>query len=199
MGRKTQITKEQMLEAGLRMIIRDGYASVSMKTVAAELHCSTQPIAWSFGNIDSYKKELRKYAMAYMNRKMMGDGSDPVADHRRTGDVYVDMAIDEPNLIRYLRSDEEDLRAEGGIGFIFDEEKNKVIRKNLAQAFNTTEENALAFIQFVTTYTEGVVSMILSGVISPDKETAHRMVGEAGAAYTVYLQMKEQQSSKPKL
>ena len=68
-----------------------------------------------------------------------------------------------------------------------------MLRKSWAQAFHITEENAVAFIQFATTYTEGVVSNILSGVIKPDKETAHRMIDEASAAYMAYLQMKDKQ------
>ncbi len=187
MGRKVQITREQILEAGLRIIIRDGHNAVSIKAVAAELGTSTTPVTWTFDNLENYRQALRQYAKDYMNRKMMGDGKDAAADHRRTGNIYVDMAIDEPNLIRYLRSDELDLQASGGIGFIFDPEKVTIARKGWAAAMGVTEDQAMRFMQFVTTYTEGVVSLILSGVIRPTKEEAHAMIGEAGAAYTVFL------------
>ncbi len=187
MGRKVQITREQILEAGLRIIIRDGHSAISIKAVAAELGTSTTPVTWTFESLDNYKKELRQYAKDYMNRKMTGDGQDATQDHRKTGNIYVDMAIDEPNLIRYLRSDETDLQKSGGIGFIFDEKKNVIARKGWAAAMGVTEEQAMHFMQFVTTYTEGVVSLILSGVIRPTKEETHAMIGEAGAAYTVFL------------
>ena len=48
MARKTTISKEVILEAALKMLIRDGYASVNVKTLAAEIGCSTQPIVWHF-------------------------------------------------------------------------------------------------------------------------------------------------------
>ncbi len=191
MGRKTQITKEQMLEAGLKIVIRDGHNVVSIKTVAAELGCSTTPIAWSFENIDNYRKELRTYAMQYMNSKMTGDGKSTTADHRKTGDIYVDMAIDEPNLIRYLRSDERDLQEHGGIGFIFDFDKVKAINEGLAKQYGITEAQALDYIRFVTTYTEGVVSMILSGVYKMSNEDAHELLTEAGEAYMIFLKKGE--------
>ncbi len=187
LGRKVQITREQILEAGLQIVIRDGHAAISIKSVAAELGTSTTPITWTFDNLENYRKALRQYAMDYMNRKMLGDGQDTARDHRKTGDIYVDMAIDEPNLIRYLRSDESDLQSSGGIGFIFDEEKNAQARQGWARAIGVTEQQAMAFMQFVTTYTEGVVSLILSGVIHPTKEEAHAMLEQAGAAYTVFL------------
>ncbi len=187
MGRKIQISREQILEAGLRLIIREGYNAISIRSVAVELGTSTTPITWTFDNLENYRKALRQYAKDYMNRKMLGDGQDTARDHRKTGDIYVDMAIDEPNLIRYLRSDERDLQNSGGIGFIFDEEKNAMARKGWAKAMGVTEQQTMAFMQFVTTYTEGVVSLILAGVIHPTKEEAHAMLEQAGAAYTVFL------------
>ena len=129
MGRKTQVTKEQLLEAGLQIVIRSGYSAVSIKTVAAEFGCSTSPIVWSFENIDNYRRELRIYAKQYMDRKMLGDGSNVTDDHRKTGFVYVDMALDEPNLLRYLRINENELQASGGIGFIFNSEKNVLLQQ----------------------------------------------------------------------
>ncbi len=187
MGRKVQITREQILEAGLRIIIRDGHDAISIKAVAAELGTSTTPITWTFDSLDNYKKELRQYAKDYMNRKMKGDGLDAAQDHRKTGNIYVDMAIDEPNLIRYLRSDAHDLQASGGMGFIFDPEKVAIARKGWAASLGVSEEQAAAFMQFAAVYTEGIVSLILSGVTQPTKEDAHKMLDEAGAAYIVFL------------
>ena len=48
MGRKIQITKKIILETALQMLIRDGYTSITVKTLAAEIGCSTQPIVWHF-------------------------------------------------------------------------------------------------------------------------------------------------------
>lgn len=190
MGRKTQITEEQLLEAGLRIIIRDGHQNISIKSVAAEAGCSTTPITWSFGNIDQYRNALRVYATEYMHNKMRGGGQNPIPISRDTGKVYIDMAIDEPNLIRYLKSDEEALKEAGGIGFIFDEEKVRIVCRQMAQAMGLPEEDMAAFLRFVSFHTEGIVSMILSGAYELDKETAHYMADEAGDAYIAYLKMK---------
>ena len=51
MPRSVQITKEKILTAALDVLIRDGYLAVNIKSIAKELKCSTQPIAWQFGNI----------------------------------------------------------------------------------------------------------------------------------------------------
>ena len=56
MPRSVQITKEKILTAALDVLIREGYSAVSIKSIARELNCSTQPIAWQFGNMDNMRK-----------------------------------------------------------------------------------------------------------------------------------------------
>lgn len=51
MGRKTQISKEVILEAALKMLIHDGYAAINIKTLSQEIGCSTQPLVWHFENM----------------------------------------------------------------------------------------------------------------------------------------------------
>ena len=69
MPRSVQITKEKILTAALDVLIRDGYSAVSIKSIARELNCSTQPIAWQFGNMDNMREALTKEAVTYANKK----------------------------------------------------------------------------------------------------------------------------------
>ena len=47
-----KIKKEDMLQAALELVSRDGYAALNIKAVARELGCSTAPISWQFGGMD---------------------------------------------------------------------------------------------------------------------------------------------------
>ncbi|CDF07624.1 putative uncharacterized protein [Firmicutes bacterium CAG:95] len=47
-----RIKKEDMLQAALELVSRDGYAALNIKAVARELGCSTAPISWQFGGMD---------------------------------------------------------------------------------------------------------------------------------------------------
>ena len=53
MGRKVQITRGQMLQAGLELIEREGAAAVQIKRLAASLGCTSQPILWQGGSMDA--------------------------------------------------------------------------------------------------------------------------------------------------
>ncbi len=188
MGRKATVTKEQLLQAGLDIIIRRGYSAVTIKSVAEALGCSTQPIVWLFENIEGYRTQLRRYATGYMQSKMAGPSPEQAA---KAGFAYIQMAIDAPNLIRYLRSDEQDLRQSGGIAFIFDREQSLLRRQYWEKALELPPEDAQAFVDFCILHTEGIVSMLLSGVLPPDAQAACRLLEEGAAAYAMYLKRRE--------
>lgn len=52
MARKTQISKDVILQAALKMLIRDGYSAINIKTLSKEIGCSTQPLVWHFENME---------------------------------------------------------------------------------------------------------------------------------------------------
>lgn len=193
MGRKVQITREQMLETGLQMLIRDGYTSITVSSLARELDCSTQPILWCFGSIEGYRQALRTYAVDYMQQYT--DSGDTIEDYNRVGPAYIALAIDKPNLIRYLRSDEDDLQRRGGIGRIFDKEKSRKRCQLWVDTLGVTMEEAAEILQFAIIYTEGIVSLILSGVLPPDKEVARQMLFTACEAQIAHLMIKKQEGS----
>ncbi len=62
MGRKTQITREMILNAAYELLDEAGIGSVAIKLIAKRLGCSTQPVSWQFGSMTELKKELYSYA-----------------------------------------------------------------------------------------------------------------------------------------
>lgn len=59
---KKRIFKEDILEASIRIIKKQSASALTVRNIAAELQCSTQPIYSEFKNLDCLKKELYKYA-----------------------------------------------------------------------------------------------------------------------------------------
>ena len=120
MGRKIQITRAQILQAGLELIEREGAAAVQIKRLAASLGCSTQPILWQFGSMEAYRQALFQYAVEAVRQRIKPKGADAVLDFWRIGATYVELAVDTPQLLRYLRADPAALQAAGGIGLLYD-------------------------------------------------------------------------------
>lgn len=192
---KTQIPKEMILKTGLDLVIREGYEVINIKRLAKELGCSTQPISWSFGNMEAFREELFQYSLNYMNSKMRPNGTNPVAAFFSVGETYVNMAFDEPNLIRYLRTDSKGLVNLGGIGAVFDEEKNKSLREVLCRVVGISEEKAREFMNTVVIYTQGLVTFIIDGTIMVSREEAIRMLESVGTMYLVYAGMPLERAS----
>ena len=183
---KTQIPKEMILKTGLDLVIREGYEVINITRLAKEIGCSTQPISWSFGNMEAFREELFQYALNYMNSKMRPNGKNPAAALFSVGETYVNMAFDEPNLIRYLRTDSKGLVNLGGIGAVFNEEKNKSLREALCRVVGISEEKAREFMNTVVIYTQGLVTFIIDGTITVSREEAMRMLENVGVMHMVY-------------
>ena len=62
MAPKNKFTKEEMVEAAVRVVRAKGIDGLTAKTLADELGTSTQPIFTAFGSMDTVRQEV--YAAA---------------------------------------------------------------------------------------------------------------------------------------
>lgn len=191
MGRSVRIPKEKLLQTGLRMLIQDGYSSINITSLAREAGCSTQPVAWHFGNMESFRSELAGYALDYVNGKMALNSGDPLTDFLHIGMVYVDMAFDEPKLVRFLQLDEAGTRSSAGLGFIFEDKKNAELAGRLAEKFGIDIRDAGRFMQSAVIYTQGLVILISSGAVKCGRDEAHKLLMDFGRTFLMGLGVSE--------
>ena len=96
MGRKTKISREMILETAYEILDESGSGAVAIKTIAARLECSTQPISWHFGSMT----ELRKELLFYASDKLWGNTAEELAGKSAvdaffaTGVKYITIACD---------------------------------------------------------------------------------------------------------
>ena len=57
---KSKVTREMILDAAITVVRREGFEQINARTVARELHCSTQPVMYQFATIDSLKRAVYK-------------------------------------------------------------------------------------------------------------------------------------------
>lgn len=62
MSARKRIFKEDILSAGIRVIQKHGAEALTVRNIAGELGCSTQPIYSEFRNLDALKEALLPYA-----------------------------------------------------------------------------------------------------------------------------------------
>ncbi|MDE7445832.1 MAG: TetR/AcrR family transcriptional regulator [Lachnospiraceae bacterium] len=181
MPRSVQITKEKILTAALDVLIREGYSAVSIKSIARELNCSTQPIAWQFGNMDNMREALTKEAVTYANKKMMPTSTDCIEAFWQIGYGYINLAFDTPNLFRFVYMGESKNYCRGGFNSILTDKGNAVLIDKLYPYLNISKEQADMLFQRMIVYTHGIVSLVVAGVLNCTKEQVYSIVKEFGS------------------
>lgn len=180
-----KIPKELILEHALKMLIRDGYESINIKSLAEEIGCSTQPISWHFKNMDGLRNALSEYARDYAVNKLFRMQENAVLSFLDLGINYLNIAFDEPNLFRYLF-----LNGCGGyvaddISVFSDAGQNAVITERLSQQLGISLEFARGHVLNMTVYTHGLASYIATGVVKLSKEEAREMLLRVGTSLFV--------------
>lgn len=183
---KTQVPKEKILTTALSLLIREGNEAVTIGRLAKELGCSTQPISRSFGHMENFREEFAEYVLQYFNDRNAAEGKNPVQQFALVGVRYLETAFEEPNLIYFVRANSRKLIERGGIGTVFDKEKNRQLSKILSDYLGIDETAASDFMMTAITYTQGLVSMVIDGTIDISLPEAIHRLEYIGMIYLVY-------------
>ena len=185
MGRKTQITKEIILETALQMLIRDGYGAITVKTLAAEIGCSTQPIVWHFENMNGFRKAFFEYCIDYAkSRFTVWNGSlDDLLTETARG--YITIACNMPNLFRFVFVDNKDECKNSNAVQKLQLDNTKKIIALLCQEKGLSELQAASFLMNYEFYIHGIASYTASGFVNYPEEEIIAMANRAKDAFLV--------------
>ncbi len=137
-----KIPKELILEYALKILIRDGYTALNIKSLAKEIGCSTQPISWHFGNMDGLREALAQEALYYANRKLNPYSENCIEAFLQIGYSYVNMAFDEPNLFRFIYMGESKQYCRGDFNSILTDNGNAVLIDSIFMLIKVMLENS---------------------------------------------------------
>lgn len=96
---KQRITKEMVVDAAFEIARNSGMEQVLVKNIADRIGCSVQPIYSYCKNMEGLRRDvtdqvncfIREYIAAHIDRKDL---------FRSTGNAYIRLAQEEPNLFR---------------------------------------------------------------------------------------------------
>ncbi len=182
MARKTTISKEVILEAALRMLIRDGYSSVNVKTLASEIGCSTQPIVWHFENMEGLRLALSEYAMEYAAKKASSGFENKLESFEFLGRAYVKMALKEPNLFKFLYLGENPMGKPYNLKDIGRVRNREMINK-ISEQTGLTEEQVIRFVRNTVVYAHGIATMLATGMLKGTEKEMMDLINNAADAF----------------
>lgn len=102
MPRKKEITREKIVDAAISVIREKGTESLTARSVAAKLNCSTQPVLYSFETVRELKEAAYQKAGALHTAYLLHLGEDKTDPLLAMGLNYIRAAAEETNLFRFL-------------------------------------------------------------------------------------------------
>lgn len=183
MARKTQISKEVILEAAFQMLLREGYASINITRLAKEIGCSTQPIAWHFGNMDGLRTELLEYCLAFLKDRFSVSGENVSGILEGIASRYIELSFDYPNLYKYLYMSEHDGEKMGQLAHSLRAENQDKVIHMIEQEHGITAKAAEQYLLNLQLYVHGIASFAVTKISFPSKEVVMQMIHEANEAF----------------
>ena len=101
MAPKNKFTREEMVEAALRVVRAKGIDALTAKTLADELGTSTQPVFTAFGSMDAVRREVYAAAVRVYDG-YTNTGLKEKIPFFGVGMQYIRFAREEPELYRLL-------------------------------------------------------------------------------------------------
>ena len=182
MARKVTTGREVILDAALKMLIRDGYPSVNIKTLAAEIGCSTQPIVWHFENMDGLRRALYEYACQYAAMSVSGS-KNAVEGFEALGASYVRMAVNEPNLFKYLYLGEAPADRTHDVKEIGTARHNAATVKKICDETGLKRAAVLRYIRNTVIYSHGIATLVATGMFTATEKEMMNMINKAADGF----------------
>ena len=85
MPKSTTITKEIIIKTAFEIARKEGFAVLSARNIAKQIGCSTQPIYWSYKNMDDLKAEVCQKALSHLKNTM--------CQYKKTGNSFLDLGL----------------------------------------------------------------------------------------------------------
>lgn len=186
-----KIKKEDMLQAALKIVAKNGYAALNIKAVAKELGCSTAPISWQFGGMDGLREELIPFVEKYVENTYYSQSKNEFATFEQRGKGTIDLALENPNLFHFLYTGQRSQLLSTGFEFQTNDQNTFNMFQKMAEMLGITPKQVMDFAMTMMVYTQGIGTLIALGIVKDTKENMYRMLHNTGMTYLKGLGVKE--------
>lgn len=172
---KIRITKEEILQAGIEIVRREGETGLNARNLAAVLGCSTQPIFSNYATMEDLRRAVMAAAAAlysqYIEREI-SSGAYPA--YKASGIAYIRFAKEEKNLFRLLYMRNRDNREE-----TFETKMYGEMEVFVRDYTGLPQDRARLFHLEMWTFVHGLATMTATGYLQLDMELVSLMITDA--------------------
>ena len=153
MGPKVKIQKEQITDAAFEIVRKGGMDSLTAKSLAAKLKCSTQPIFCHYKGMNDLKSVVGQKAEDYF-RECLSRPIQGISSFKAVGLNYIAFAAREKGLFKTLYMHKR-------LGDVFRDEKNEeYILKVMDENPGLDKGEAQRVFKDLWIFSHGIASMI---------------------------------------
>ena len=164
---KAKITKEMVIEAGLNIVREDGQENLNVRSIAAKLGCSTQPVMYHYETVNDLKADIYAAADSFHTGFITSPEQGTDDPMLSIGLRYIRFADEEKNLFRFLF--QSDKFRNTGFRELIGAEGNPAI-KPLCEAAKLTEAQAKEVFATLFICVHGIASLLANNSIDYDEE-----------------------------
>jgi len=172
-----------IFEACMELVRKQGYESLNTRSIAHQIHCSTQPIYSRFATMEELKQALYIHVGNYFNTYVsnVAQGKD---FFKQIGIAYITFAKEESNLFKFLFMSE--FWALKDFSDMFSEEENQQVAYALSQGLKITLEDAKNLYMKIWIFTHGIASMVATKSIALNEKEISSMLAQVFSAFLQY-------------
>ena len=163
---RARVTREMVVDAAVAVVRRSGFEGVTVRTVAEQLGCSTQPVMYHFATVD----ELKRVAYARVDQAHTSflmdvpSGQDPILG---IGLNYVRFAVEEPQLFRFLF--QSGYAGEASLLAMIDSEELRPVLAVMQEGLGMDEARTKEVFLVVALFAHGYASIIANNGLAFDE------------------------------
>lgn len=167
MPKKPTTTKDAIIEGAIQLIREKGHESLTARSLAAFLGCSTQPVMYQFPNLDTLKDLTYQKVDEYHSEYILAGG-----DLLGMGLQYIRFAEEEPQLFRFL------FQSGRFSGFSMEDlirsPETADILAAVSEEEGLTTDDAAAFFEPLAALVHGYASMIANNAMKYDPDAIRK-------------------------
>ena len=164
---KAKITKDMVIAAGFDIVRSEGQESLSVRSIASKLNCSTQPVMYHYKTVDDLKADIYTAADNFHTEYIMRSSSDanPVLS---IGLNYIKFAHNEKYLFRFLF--QSDKFRNVGFKELLNSEESEFLLEPLIQQTGLTLEQAKSVFETLFICVHGYASLLANNSMEYKEE-----------------------------
>ena len=180
MAPKNKFTKNEMIDAAMRVVRDKGIDGLTAKTMADELGTSTQPVFTAFGSMDTVKQEVYAAAIRVYDR-YTNAGLQEKIPFFGVGMQYIRFAREEPELYRLLfltRAQNSEYSAMQSMQHL-----QALVRPTLVGIYHITPEEADRYFRDLWLVVHSLSTLIVTG----DCPYSDREIGQILTGFSISI------------